>query len=226
MTDSSDTPQATALAMEWDERYTSLADRIPDGRPSAVLIEVAGSLAPGTALDVGCGVGADANWLATQGWTTTALDVSQVALDRAAQRSRTSGVDVNWICGRLEDLTPPPGGFDLVAAHYPALRHASGDTAQRALLAAVAPGGTLLVVHHADIDVATAKAHGFDPADFVGHDDLTEFLAAVNASDASGDEWDVTVQRRRPRDVPAGIDGQHTHDDVLRARRRAPADQA
>jgi len=204
-------PDAAAFAEEWDERYTSLADRIPDDTPSAVLIETAEKLTPGAALDIGCGVGSDAIWLAAQGWKSTALDVSRVALDRAAERGRRAGVDVNWVCSRLEDLPLPPGGFDLVTAHYPALLHSPGADAERALIAAVAPGGTLLVVHHADIDVDLAKAHGFDPADYLSHDDVIELL---------GEEWEVRVEKRRPRDVPAGIDGQHTHDDIVLARRR------
>ncbi|MEW5812592.1 MAG: class I SAM-dependent methyltransferase [Actinomycetota bacterium] len=203
---------SSALAAEWDERYTGYADHMSDVQPSDVLIAQAGELPRGTVLDIGCGVGADAVWLAVHGWTVTGLDVSQVALDRAAARARDAGVDVTWVCSRLEDLPLPAGGFDLVTAHYPALLHSDGDDAQSALLTAVAPGGTLLVVHHADIDVEKAKSFGFDPADFVGHDDVVRSLGA---------KWDVKVDRRRPRRVPAGVDGQHTHDDVIVARRKS-----
>ncbi|MFB1294572.1 class I SAM-dependent methyltransferase [Mycobacterium sp. pW049] len=194
---------------EWDERYTTYADRMPDDAPSAVLIGVAQGLTPGTALDVGCGIGANAIWLAAHGWTTTGVDVSQVALDRAAARGRHAGVEVRWTRGRIEDLAVAPSDF--VVAHYPALRHSAGNDAQRALLGAVAPGGTLLVVHHANVELEVAKAHGFDPSDYVSHDDIVGIL---------GDDWDVTVERDRPRDVPAGLDGQHTHDDVVVARRK------
>lgn len=203
-------PSPTATADEWDERYSLLADRLPDMAPSAALIREIGDLAPGTALEIGCGLGADAVWLAARGWQVTALDVSQVALDRAAQRSREAGTEVTWHCARLEDMSLPPNGFDLVTAHYPALRHSAGRDAERALLAAVAPGGTLLVVHHADIDVDKAKSYGFDPADYLSHDDVVELLS---------EDWEVSVDRRRPRDVPAGLEGQHTHDDIIRARR-------
>ncbi|BBX54381.1 class I SAM-dependent methyltransferase [Mycolicibacterium poriferae] len=205
-----ESPSPTATADEWDERYSSLADQLPDMAPSAALIREVGDLAPGTALEIGCGLGADAVWLASRGWRVTALDVSQVALDRATQRSREAGVEITWHCGRLEDMPLPPNGFDLVTAHYPALRHSPGHDAERALLAAVAPGGTLLVVHHADVDVEKAKSYGFDPADYLGHDDVVESLS---------DGWEVSVDRRHPRDVPAGLEGQHTHDDIIRARR-------
>lgn len=197
------------LGAEWDERYASWADQIPDDAPSAVMIEVAEKLTPGTAFDVGCGIGANAIWLAAHGWATTALDVSQVALDRASTRAQRAGVDVRWLRGRLEELAAAPSDF--VVAHYPALRHSSGSDAERALLAAVAPGGTLLVVHHANVEIELAKAHGFDPSDYVNHEDVVGIL---------GDDWDVTVERDRPREVPAGLDGQHTHDDVIVARRK------
>ena len=111
----------------------------------------------------------------------------------------------------MEDLELPDIGFDLVSAHYPALLHAPDDRAAQALLAAVSPGGTLLVVHHADVDVEKAKSYGFDPADYLSHEDVVAMLGA---------DWDVEVARRRLRDVPAGIEGQHTHDDVIVARRR------
>ena len=169
------------------------------------------TLTPSTALDTGCGVGADAIWLASQGWTVTALDVSQVALDRAAATARRAGADVEWVCSRLEDLALPADGYGLVLAHYPALRHSAGEDAERALLAAVAPGGTLLVVHHADVDVELAKSYGFDPADYLSHEDVVALL---------GQEWDVTIERRRLREVPAGLEGQHTHDDIVVARRK------
>lgn len=203
---------ADALAAEWDQRYTDLADKIPDSEPNAVLIAEVGGLPSGRALDIGCGTGAEAIWLTTQGWKVTALDVSHVVIDRAKARAARAGVDVAWVQGRLEDLPLPADGFDLVTAHYPALLHSPRGEVGKALVAAVAPGGTLLVVHHADVDAEAARAHGFEITDFVSHDDFVALL---------DDGWDVRIDRRRPRDTPAGIDGQHTHDDVIHARRRS-----
>lgn len=205
-----ETPQARALFAEWDERYTAIMDRLPGYRPNATVVNEIGGLPTGRALDIGCGTGADAVWLAGQGWDVTALDVSQVALDRAAAAAADAGVRVNWIRSRLEDLPIPEGGFDLVTAHYPALLHSPDRDAERALLGCVAPGGLLLVVHHADIDVELAKSHGFDPSVYLLHDDVVALLGA---------DWEVTIDRGRQRDVPAGLDGQHTHDDVILARR-------
>src|SRR3954471_21898208 len=83
-------------AAEWDERYTG-SPQIWSGNPNGALVAEVAALAPGRALDVGCGEGADAVWLATRGWRVTALDVSEVALDRAAQHARAAGVAVAWL---------------------------------------------------------------------------------------------------------------------------------
>jgi SAM-dependent methyltransferase len=217
------TEAGRVLAAEWDGRYTGWSKKTLPAEPNPALLAEAAELRPGRALDIGCGLGSDAIWLAARGWDVTALDVSQVALDRAAARAEQAGVSVAWQQSRLEDAAVPPGGFDLVTAHYPALLHSEGRDAERALLASVAVGGTLLVVHHADVDVATAKAHGFDPADYLDHDDVAALF---------DDTWEVRIDRGRLRGRPAGSEGQHTHDDVLVARRLrralsdAPADPA
>ena len=195
---------------EWDERYAS-AEQVWSGRPNGALVAEVAGLRPGRALDVGCGEGADVVWLAQQGWDVTGLDVSQVALDRAAMHARQAGASVRWVHADLVQAQLPAGAFDLVSAQYPALLRTPGDDAERALLAAVAPGGTLLVVHHADIDPEEAKARGFDPADYVGPADVAALL---------DDGWRVEVDEKRSRDITGGAGAHHTHDLVLRARRR------
>jgi SAM-dependent methyltransferase len=194
---------------EWDERYAS-AEQVWSGRPNGALVAEVAGLRPGRALDVGCGEGADVVWLAQQGWDVTGLDVSQVALDRAAMHARQAGASVRWVHADLVQAQLPAGAFDLVSAQYPALLRTPGDDAERALLAAVAPGGTLLVVHHADIDPEEAKARGFDPADYVGPADVAALL---------DDGWRVEVDEKRSRDIAGGAGAHHTHDLVLRARR-------
>jgi SAM-dependent methyltransferase len=196
-------------AAEWDERYASM-ERVWSGQPNGALLAEVAELRPGRVLDVGCGEGADAVWLARQGWEVTALDVSRVALERAALHAREAGVQVRWVHAGLVEAQLPAGAFELVSAQYPALRRTPGDDAERALLAAVAPGGTLLVVHHADFDVEQAKDHGFDPADYVSPADVAAVLGA---------DWQVDVDERRPRTVSGGAGARHTHDLVLKARR-------
>lgn len=194
---------------EWDERY-SAADQVWSGEPNGALVAEAGGLIPGRVLDVGCGEGADAVWLARQGWDVTALDVSQVALDRAVAHARQAGVQVRWLTAGLVEAQLAPGGFDLVSAQYPALLRTADDAAEHALADAVAPGGLLLVVHHADVDADQARAHGFDPADYVAPADVAAML---------GSDWKIEVDERRARNVTSGAGAHHTHDQVLLARR-------
>ncbi|MEO5679113.1 MAG: class I SAM-dependent methyltransferase [Acidimicrobiales bacterium] len=196
---------------DWDDRYRA-SDQIWSGQPNGALVAETADQEPGRALDVGCGEGADAIWLALRGWQVTALDLSSVALDRARAAATGAGVDIEWIHAGLLGATLPARGFDLVTAHYPALLRTAAHEAEAALLAAVAPGGTLLVVHHADVDMDEAKAQGFDPADYVGP---AEVLAAIDES------WAIEVDETRPRAVPASGAAHHVRDQVLRARRPA-----
>lgn len=194
----------------WDRRYADM-QQVWSGLPNTALVAEATGLTPGRALDVGCGEGADAVWLAGQGWDVTALDVSQVALERAASHAEQADAKIRWVHAGLLDAALPPAAFDLVSAQYPALLHTDGRDAERELLASVAPGGVLLVVHHADVDTAQAKAHGFDPADYVSPADVAALL---------DENWSVEVDETRPRHVSSGAGAHHTHDVVLRARRR------
>jgi SAM-dependent methyltransferase len=91
------------------------------GRPNDVLVLEVSDLPPGRALDVGCGEGADANWLAARGWRVTGVDVSQIALDRAAAAAWEAGVAVEWVRADVTVEPPAAGAYDLVSVHYPAL---------------------------------------------------------------------------------------------------------
>ena len=195
----------------WDQRYTE-RDQLWSGQPNGALVTEVAGMTPGSVLDVGCGEGADAVWLAGQGWVVTALDVSGVALARAAGHAKDAGVEVRWIHAGLAEAALPPRSFDLVSAQYPALPRTPDARAERALLAAVAPGGVLLLVHHAGMESRPPDDGGFDPADYVWPSMIAALL---------DDEWQVELNVQRPRVVPDGGAGAHHADDlVLRARRR------
>ncbi|MFJ8604812.1 class I SAM-dependent methyltransferase [Streptomyces shenzhenensis] len=134
----------------WETRYRR-NDRVWSGRPNPLLVREVAGLRPGTALDLGCGEGADAVWLAARGWHVTGTDISATALDRAAAHAAEAGVADRTAWERHE-LGPsfPPGRFDLVTAQY---LQSPVELDQREVLRraadAVATGGTLLVVLHA-----------------------------------------------------------------------------
>ncbi|MEW2415161.1 class I SAM-dependent methyltransferase [Streptomyces sp. NPDC046866] len=133
----------------WDSRYSE-SDRIWSGRPNAALVREVEGLAPGRALDLGCGEGADAVWLARRGWRVTGTDISGVALERAAAHAAEAGVaDRIELCRHDLAESFPAGEFDLVSACF---LHNYGDFPRARVLrtaaAAVAPGGILLVVGH------------------------------------------------------------------------------
>src|SRR3954466_4962421 len=90
---------AVAQTAEWDARYGERDGAMWSGRPNGRLVVEVADLTPGRALDVGCGEGAGAIWLTQQGWTVTAIDISNVALGRAQDAAKRAGVAVEWVCG-------------------------------------------------------------------------------------------------------------------------------
>ena len=198
--------------VDWDERYAA-APQLWSGAPNQALVAAVENLAPGRALDVGCGEGADAVWLAQQGWTVTGLDVSGVALARAAANAADAGVALTWVHTGLVEADLPHGTFELVSAQYPVLAKTPNRVAEHALLAAVAPNGTLVIVHHADFEADDPAHPGFNPGDYVGPWDIAPLL---------GEGWTIEVNETRPRALSVGAGAGHTEDVVLLARRTAP----
>jgi SAM-dependent methyltransferase len=203
---------AAAQADEWDTRYSEREGARWSGRPNGRLRVEAAGLTPGRALDVGCGEGADAIWLARNGWTVTAIDISDVAVGRARAAAELAGTAVEWICADVLRTAFPGGSFDLVSMQYPALPKAAGAVGVRALLDTVRPDGLLLAVYH-DLDDEHRehmKSRGVDSADYIDADDLRQLL---------GDDFTVELDVVEPRIDPPP-DTPHIADVVLRARRR------
>lgn len=203
---------AAAGAAEWNSRYNERDTAMWSGRPNGRLVAEVAGLTPGRALDLGCGEGADARWLARRGWVVTAIDISEVAVARARAAGELAGTTVEWICGDALQAPVPPRSFDLVSLQYPALPRAAGEPAVQAWLDTVRPGGLLLAVYH-DLDGEHGehtKSHRTDPADHVGADDLVRLL---------GDEFTVELRTVEPRiDPPPATPD--IADIILRCRRR------
>lgn len=203
---------------DWDHRYGG-PERAWSGNPNGTLVHEATALAPGRALDVGTGEGADALWLAEHGWKVTATDISGNALARVRAEAELRGLAVDLV--RHDAGGREPFGteaFDLVSLQYGSFKRSPDQRGVRSLLAAVAPGGTLLVVHHdltplsEPVDVA-AQTRMYDPEAFVGVEEIAAALAADPGT------WQVETHETRPR--PAGAAStHHISDVVLRARRR------
>lgn len=197
-----------APADYWQERYCA-GDRIWSGRVNQTLADVAGGLAPGRALDLGCGEGADAIWLARRGWRTLAVDIAPAAIERARQAAAAEGLDdgqVEFLAVDLGDMSLDRS-FDLVTAsflHSPV--HLPREAILRQAAGLVAEGGHLLVVAHAAAPPwADASAHE--------HTFLTveEELAALGLDDS----WETVLAQTRTR-TSQGPDGQPaTLDDVV-----------
>jgi SAM-dependent methyltransferase len=141
---------STIEAQEYWEQHYGAHDRVWTGRVNAQLADGVESLRPGRALDLGCGEGADALWLAERGWRVVAVDVSHTALQRAAADALDRGLE-RHIDFQRHDLSDsfPEGTFDLVTAHYlhsPA--RLNREQVLRRAAEAVGSGGLLLIVDH------------------------------------------------------------------------------
>ena len=195
----------------WEERYAE-SDRIWSGRPNARLVEVVSDLTPGRVLDLGCGEGGDAVWLARRGWQVVAVDIAENALRRARA---AAGELADRIDFQRHDLTRtfPDGRFDLVSAHF--LHSPIGwdrNTLLRRAAEAVAPGGMLLIVDHGEAPPWAERIHDHV---FAGPDEVVEGLALDPA------QWERERVGSAEREA-VGPDGQTGTlvDNVIVLRRR------
>ncbi|MGW4829240.1 class I SAM-dependent methyltransferase [Amycolatopsis japonica] len=199
----------------WEDFYRD-KDQVWSGKANPILVNEVAALTPGTALDLGCGEGGDAIWLTQQGWRVTAVDISDVALQRAAAHAAEAGAEgITW---ERHDLAKsfPEGHFDLVSAqffHSPVAVDGERDKALRRATEAVAPGGTLVVAGHAGWPTWMEEP----PHKDVRFPTTNEVLEALALAEG---EWTVERQETITHDFP-GPEGQHgtRADNVLRVRR-------
>jgi len=131
----------------WDDRYRG-RDFVWTVEPNRFLVEVAGELGPGRALDLAAGEGRNAVWLAVRGWEVTAVDWSEVGIDKGRRLARHHEVDVAWVVADLTTWRPPQAAFDLVAILYLQVPPPHRRTIWTAATEAVAPGGRMVVIGH------------------------------------------------------------------------------
>jgi len=200
----------------WSKTLREQADKVARRPPHAQLIAAAQTLAPGRALDAGCGHGADTLWLAAHGWCVTALDFSAAALAHGRSMAEAAGADIaariDWVQGDLASWALEPERYDLVVCLYV---HVAGSMADmlRRMASGVGPGGSLFLVGHRPIDPQTGTPTA------AANQVQVSVEAAVAALDP--DMWELLVSEERPRVVAgSGVDA------VIHARRRTEAPAA
>lgn len=194
---------------DWDARYEG-REPVWSATPDHFLVLAVDGLALGRVLDLGCGEGRNAVWLAEQGWQVTGVDFSVVGIRRGRELAARRGVEVEWVVADLRSYQPARLGFDLVLVFYVHIAPGERERLWRGAAAAVAPGGTLLLVGH-DLSNLTEGYGGphdaqvlFTPADVVAElGDLTVIKAEkarrkVVTEEGEFEAIDAVVRAYRP----------------------------
>ena len=194
---------------DWDKRYAAV-ENLWAAKPNRVLVAEVEGLPAGRALDLACGEGQNAIWLATLGWDVLGVDYSEVAIEKARARAAREGVEVEFVCADLVGYEPDEAGFDLVQVLY---LHIPSDE-RRAILAkaaaAVAPGGTFLLIGHDLTNLTEGVGGPSDPDILSTPEEIVSELPGLEIEKAATFLRDV---RGEDRDAI---------DNLVRARRRAP----
>jgi SAM-dependent methyltransferase len=189
-------------AAAWDQRYavsTSLGSTGPDPVVSAELAD----LPTGEAIDLACGLGRNAIWLAARGWRVAGVDFSSVALSRAAELSQVAGVNssTQWI---LADLLAfePLAAFDVALISYLQLEPQLRRAVVRRAFGSLRPGGTFLLVAHDSTNLTEGTGGPQDPSVLYSAEDVL--------GDLAGERVDVVRAERAARVVDVTSRG-HEH---------------
>jgi SAM-dependent methyltransferase len=191
-------------AQAWDERYAAVP-LVWSAGPNARFAELVGPWRPGRALDVACGEGRTAVWLATRGWSVRAVDFSAVAVAKGRRRAEQEGVDVEWDVADV--VTADLGqGYDLVAVLYLQLPEDQLATVLASCARALAPGGRLVYLGHARDNLAHGVGGPQDPTvlptpellERWAGDLRVDHCAHVDRSTPDGTAIDVLLVATRP----------------------------
>jgi SAM-dependent methyltransferase len=163
-------------AEDWDERYAA-SELVWSREPNQFVAAELADLPPGTAVDLAAGEGRNAIWLASQGWSATAVDFSQVALDKGARLAE--GLDVTWVCA---DATTwqAPAPVDLVVMAYFQVPADDRRRAVRNAAGMLRPGGTLLLVAHDSTNLTEGTGGPQDPTVLMTAEDVVADLAGIS----------------------------------------------
>jgi SAM-dependent methyltransferase len=215
----SETSASTPTAAEyWEQRYRERG-RTWSGRVNVALEREVAGIRPGTALDLGSGEGGDALWLARQGWTVTAVDISPTAL-AVGQSQQQPGDAITWVAADLAEWMPP-ASYDLVAASF---LHSTVELPREAILrrgaAAVAEGGLLVIIGHAGVPHWAGEEHAHHDGPHLPAPE--EVLAGLFEGDSTlvRAEWSVVTAALVERPVTAPDGSSSTIEDSVVTLRR------
>ena len=194
----------------WNERYRS-AELVWSAEPNRFVVAEVAGLPPGRALDLAAGEGRNAVWLAEQGWVATALDYSDVAMEKARALAAARGVTVETTVGDATEPVPGAATFDLVVVAYLQLAEPERSAALAHAAAAVAPGGTLLVIAHDESNIERGYGGPQDPAVLTGPEAIAAALEG----------FEIVKAERVERPVDTADGPRVAIDHVVRARRPA-----
>jgi SAM-dependent methyltransferase len=167
---------------DWDERYREREFQWTK-EPNRFLVECVAALAPGVALDLACGEGRNAAWLAERGWSVTGVDWSIVALQRAREFAARRGVTVDLVTADLAEWTPVPASADLVVVTYLQVGSPLRDSIWERAAAGVRPGGRLVVVGHDSSNLIDGYGGPSDPSVLYTAADVVAAVGSLLAVD-------------------------------------------
>jgi SAM-dependent methyltransferase len=196
----------------WNRRYAG-TELVWTAQPNRFLVSETAGLTPGRALDVACGEGRSAVWLAEQGWRATGVDFSDVALGKAQGLAEARGVQVRWVQADVVAHRPDERAYDLVIVFYLQLPETERQAALRAAADAVAEDGTFLLVAHDSSNLEHGHGGPQNPAVLYTGDDVATDI------DGSGLVVEKAGVVERPVETPEGE--RIALDALVRARRPA-----
>lgn len=189
-------------SQDWDQRYAT-TELVWGAGPNRFLVGEVADLTPGRALDLGCGEGRNAIWLAELRWQVTGVDFSEIGLDKARRLAADRGVDVTWIHADLLEYEPDRGAFDLVIVMYLQLVADQVSAVMKRASAALAPGGTLLVVGHDRLNISQGYGGPQNPEVLFTPADIERDLPGLSIERAERVLRPVTVDGREVAAIDA-----------------------
>ena len=195
---------------DWNQRYAG-RELVWTSEANRFLVQEAATLASARALDVACGEGRNAVWLAERGWQVTGVDFSTVGVAKAQRLADARGVTVEWVTANVLDHRPKPAAFELVIIFYLQVPATQRTPIVRSAAGAVAPGGTFLLVAHDASNIAAGYGGPQDPAVLYAAQDIVTDL------DGTGLQIERSDRVQRPVETSEG--SRMALDALVRARR-------